>query len=103
MVIRIRGPKKYRQYNGQKQKVQKDKHGESCGDIDKHGESCGDIDKHGESCGDIDQHGESCGDIDKHGESCGDIDKHGESCGDLDCGFLITEKQCINEPNYMNI
>ena len=73
MVIRIRGPKKYRQYNGQKQKVQKDKHGESCGDID------------------------------KHGESCGDIDKHGESCGDLDCGFLITEKQCINEPNYMNI
>ena len=73
MVIRIRGPKKYRQYNGQKQKVQKDKHGESCGDID------------------------------KHGESCGDIDKHGESCGDLDCGFLITEKQCINEPNYINI
>ena len=73
MVIRIRGPKKYRQYNGQKQKVQKDKHGESCGDID------------------------------KHGESCGDIDKHGESFGDLDCGFLITEKQCINEPNYMNI
>ena len=73
MVIRIRGSKKYRQYNGQKQKVQKDKHGESCGDID------------------------------KHGESCGDIDKHGESCGDLDCGFLITEKKCINEPNYMNI
>ena len=60
-------------------------------------------DKHDESCGDIDKHGESCDDLDKHGESCGDLDKHGESCGDLDCGFLIKEKQCINEPNYMNI
>ena len=30
-------------------------------------------------------------------------DKHGESCGDIDYEFLIKEKQCINEPNYMNI
>ena len=34
MVIRIRGSKKNRQYNGHNKKVQKDKHGESCGDID---------------------------------------------------------------------